>query len=298
MGGTSILISAKVAMALSFAPAAVGLLMSTVAIVSGVVLLRSSLHTHGGPRLAKNLAENISKYLEQLLDGEHKRCLGEQSELKRLRKRTEEALNRARTLRIRIGNRCSEERTAPEYLRLAKERTDRLIERMGSSLGRLQTHEARLEAFFQECQNRLRAAQRPLGDLDLVKELAALDDEERSIGSAVEAAILQSTIELQGRLVAFRTDFRAALIEAGIRTALEVLPSGSVERDFRILEDSIARFRPPAPAKVRGGETATLPAPHEPKQPAPSPRVGRSSDEETAKVPPERQPRIHFPGFD
>lgn len=210
-----------------------------------------------------SIATHVTAYLGKLIAEEQRRCIGEDGEIERLRKRMDEVLDRARTLRQQLEARMNEERTrgrgdrsVPAYLTAAFERAGLVVMRLTRSSERLSEHRAKLDAFFQECKARVQAAEKPLQDLELVEAVEILDTEGERLGTEVQDVIIRSTGELFGRLQQLRLTLVASLAHAGVHLALNAPMTGNLERDTHVLEDAIARFRPP---KIVERDDATAP---------------------------------------
>lgn len=257
----------------NFSPlvAALGLLLCGASLVGGLGALVHGWHAHrrahrNEERSSGETSRCISAYLGKLIAEEQHRCIGEGSEIERLRKRVDGVLNRARTLRERLTARVSEERhrsrgdgAVPAYLTAAHQRAERVLERLSRSHERLSQHRAKLDAFFQECTARVQAAEKPLRDLELVEAVEQLDVEGERLGTEVQEAIIRSTGELFGRLQQLRSTLGVSLAHAGVHLALTTPTTGNLERDTSVLEDTIARFRPP---KIAESRDATAPHVH------------------------------------
>lgn len=201
------------------------------------------------------IAEQVVSYLDGVIRQERERVLGDGSELQELHQRTDNALTRAITLRDRVSQRIREEeeqvrwqrKAIPEYLIAAHERISRVAQELTDDLATLRAHEAKFGAFFDACEAYLRRTAKPIDDLELIEAVDVLDAEGKRMTHEVEAAILRSTTELCGRLAAFRDSLGTALTEAGVHLALQSMQSEDLDRDSRILRDTIARFQPPVP---------------------------------------------------
>lgn len=234
-----------------------GLLMGGTAFAYGIFTIARGRRLHrqahlNSPPNRQPLAKHITAYLGKLIAEEQRRCIGENSEIERLRKRAEEVHDRARTLLARLEARVSEERyrgssanPVPAYLIAAHARAERLAERLARSRDRLSEHRAKLDAFFQECTARVWAAEKPLQDLELVEAVEVLDAEGERLGTEVQEVIIRSTGELFGRLQQLRSTLGVSLAHAGVHLALTAPMTGNLERDANVLEDTIRRFRPP-----------------------------------------------------
>lgn len=221
-------------------------------------------------KLEGPIARHVTAYLGKLIAEEQRRCIGEDSEIERLRKRAEEVLDRARTLKNRLDLRIDEEvrtyhgsGTVPAYITAAHQRTERLVARLTRSRERLSEHRAKLDAFFQECKARVQAAEKPLQDLELVDAVEMLDAEGERLGTEVQEVIIRSTGELYGRLQQLRSTLGVSLAHAGVHLALATPTTSNLERDTSVLEETIARFRPP---RIVEGDDAAAPRVQERRQ--------------------------------
>lgn len=236
---------------------ALGLLLYGASVVGGLGALAHGWRAHrrahrNEERSSGETSRCISAYLGKLIAEERRRCIGDDSEIERLRRRVDRVLDRARTLRERLTARVSEERyrsrgdgAVPAYLTAAHQRAERVLERLSRSHERLSQHRAKLDAFFQECTARVQAAEKPLRDLELVEAVEQLDVEGERLGTEVQEVIIRSTGELFGRLQQLRSTLGVSLAHAGVHLALTAPMTGNLERDTSVLEDTIARFRPP-----------------------------------------------------
>ncbi|MDP3770916.1 MAG: hypothetical protein Q8R16_01290 [bacterium] len=218
--------------------------------------------TSAKKKLDGPIAKHVTAYLGKLIAEEQRRLIGEGSEIEGLRGRTDEVLQRAQTLKERLAVRVREEQRrtdetpVPAYLSAAFDRAEKLVKRLARSRDRLNEHRAKLDAFFEGCRARVQAAEKPLNDLELVEAVEVLDAEGERLGAEVQEIIIRSTGDLYGRLQQLRSTLGVSLAHAGVHLALATPTTSNIERDATVLEDTIARFRPP---KVIEGDAAEVP---------------------------------------
>jgi len=188
--------------------------------------------------------ERISLYLSDKIATLRDELIGDRSQLTRISKRLKDVDHRARSVRAQLNKRCGDDENPPEYLTATLTRVEDTCERIASKQEVLSEYTARIEAFLAECRTAAKQVERPLADLELVREANMLCEEAESLEQVASRVVAETTSKLVGRMIEAKSEVKAQLEGAGVELALESAATNDALRDFRILETTISRFVP------------------------------------------------------
>lgn len=172
----------------------------------------------------------LPRFLSDRLQQEKEMTIGQDSNFGRFYQKLMVVQGRANCLRERFMTR-SRNRRDVAYLTDALKRVDELIKKIDVDVGKMRRYRAKVEAFFAECEERVRLTTEPLEDAALLDELADLEVETDDLHLKVETEIMRTTILLAEKI-------------GGLKLQLDRVPSGAAlpaakARDAAIAYESL-----------------------------------------------------------
>ena len=194
----------------------------------------------------ENPGKVIADYLESRFASEREFFLGEGSSLRNIEGMLTAHLAKAEAVRERIDlcfkQDARDSVETPEYLAAARERNQKTIARLREAEAQLRTHIARVEALFAECRERIGEQTRRYSRIDLVAEVAKMDEEAENLVAMAKEEEFASVRHIAVRLVALRETMSSALEAAGVRELASAPESGDFDRDLLSLEKAIGQL--------------------------------------------------------
>jgi len=154
-------------------------------------------------RKGRNL--QVSELLSNYMDAEIERCknqtLGEASPIIMIKKEIEHVGQELRTLKEQFkAAQHNAQEDLQEALQGGFERVDNLLKRLDESEDHVRSHQAKFEAFFEECKSRTHKIGGPLKTRQLFEKLAHYESDAKSLLGRVDEALYASTFEVEQAL--------------------------------------------------------------------------------------------------